>query len=80
MAEDTETELIGKIKKNLNCLHFSWTNLQIFKNNGILLTYIRYIDHDKSDVKEDILSVFELPTYSTNSEIFELLNGFNCCH
>ena len=38
--------------------------------------YLRYIDHDESDVKEDILSVSELPTHTTSSEIFKVLNGF----
>ena len=46
------------------------------QNSSILLTYVRYIDHDESDVKEDILSVSELPTHTTSSEIFKVLNGF----
>ena len=41
-----------------------------------LLTYVRYIDHDESDMKEDILSVSELHTHTTSSEIFKVLNGF----
>ena len=44
--------------------------------NRILLKYVRYIDHDESDMKEDILSVSELPTHTTSSEIFKVLNGF----
>ena len=46
------------------------------QNNSILLTYVRYIDHDEGDMKEDFLSVSELPTYNTSSEIFKVLNGF----
>jgi len=49
------------------------TNIQ---KNSILLTYVRYIDHDESDMKEDILSVSELPTHTTSSKIFNVLNGF----
>jgi len=30
----------------------------------------------ESDMKEDILSVPELPRHTTSSEIFEVLNGF----
>jgi len=45
------------------------------QNNSILLTDVRYIDHDESDTKEDILSVSELPTHTTSSEIFKVLNG-----
>ena len=46
------------------------------QNSSILLTYVRYIDHDESDVKEDILSVSELLTHTTSSDIFKVLNGF----
>ena len=31
MAEDAETQLIEKIKKNLNDLLYNWTNLQILR-------------------------------------------------
>ena len=41
------------------------------QNNRILLTCVRCIDHDKRDMKEDILSVSELPTHTTSSEISE---------
>jgi len=41
------------------------------------LTYVlRYIDHYESERKEDILSVSELPTHNTSSEILKVLNGF----
>ena len=74
MAEDTETQLIEKIKRSkLFALQLDEsTDIQ----NSILLTYVRYIDHDESDMKEDILSVSELPTHTTSSESFEVLNGF----
>ena len=72
MAEDTETQLIEKIKKSkLFALQLDKsTDIQ---NNSILLTYI---DHDESDMKEDILSVSELPTHTNSNEIFKVLNGF----
>jgi hypothetical protein len=41
-----------------------------------LVTYAQYIDYYQSDMKEDILSVSELPTHTTNSEIYTFLNGF----
>jgi len=52
MAEDTETQLTEKITKSkLFALQLEEsTDIQ---NNSILLTYVRYIDHDKSDMKED---------------------------
>ena len=75
MAEDTETHLIEKIKRSkLFALQLDKsTDIQ---NNSILLTCVRYIDHDESDMKEDIFSVSELPTHTTSSDIFEVLNGF----
>ena len=74
MAEDTEKQLTEKIKKSkLFALQLDKsTDIQ---NNSILLTYVRYTDHDESDGKEDILSVSELPTHTTSSEIFKVLNG-----
>ena len=69
MAEDTETQFIEKIKTSkLFALQLDEsTDIQ---NNRILLTYVRHIDHDESDMKGDILSV-----YTTNSEIFNVLIG-----
>jgi len=46
------------------------------QKNGILLTRARYIDCDESDMKEDILSVSELPLHTSSSEIVKVLNGF----
>ena len=75
MAEDTETQLTEKIKKSeLFALQLEEsTDIQ---NNSILLTYARYIDHEESDMKGDILSVSELPAHTTSSEIFNVLKGF----
>ena len=75
MAEDAETRFIEKIKKQkLFALQLDEsTDIQ---NNSILFTYVRYIDHGERDMKEDILSVSELPTHTTSSEVFKVLNGF----
>jgi len=75
MAEDAETRFIEKIQKSkLFALQLDEsTDIQ---DNGILLMYVRYTDHDESDMKEDILSVSELPTHTTTSEVFKVLNGF----
>ena len=50
IAEDTETQLIEKIKKSkLFALQLDEsTDIQ---NNSILIMYVRYIDHDESDMK-----------------------------
>jgi hypothetical protein len=36
MAEDTETKFTEKLK-NRNCLHYNWTNLQIFRTTAFYL-------------------------------------------
>jgi len=75
MTEDTENQLIEKNKKS------KFFALQLeestdIQNKSILITYVRYIDHDESDTTEGMLSVSELPTHTTNSEIFKIFNGF----
>jgi hypothetical protein len=54
MAEDAGTQLIEKIKIITALQLDESTDIQ---KSSILLTYVRYIDHDESDMKEDILSV-----------------------
>jgi len=63
MTQDTETQLIEKIEKSkLSALEVGGsTDIQ---NNSILFTYVSYIDHNESEMKEDILSVSELPTHT----------------
>ena len=74
-AEDTEMQLTEKIKKS-KLFALKLDESTDIQNNSILLRYVRYTDHDESDMKEDILSVSELPTHVTSSEIFRVLNGF----
>ena len=61
MPEDTETQL-SKNLKNRNFLHSNWTNLQIFRPTTFYL-HMYDILTMMSDMKEDILSVSELPTH-----------------
>ena len=75
MAEDTEKQLTAKINKS-ELFGLQLDESTDIQNNSILLTYVRYVDHDESDVKEDILIVSALPTHTTSSEIFKVLNGF----
>ena len=70
----TETQLVEKIK-NLK-LHYNWTNLQIFRTAALYCRMYDILTMIESDMKEDILSVPELPRHTTSSEIFKVLNGF----
>jgi hypothetical protein len=56
MAEYTATQHIEKIKKT-KCFALQLDESTDIQNSSILLTYIRYIDHNESEMKEDILSV-----------------------
>ena len=73
MAEDTEMQLIEKMKKSkLFALQLDEsTDIQ---NSSILLTCVRYIDRDESDMKEDILSVSELPTQAVKFSKFYMVS------
>jgi hypothetical protein len=75
IAEDTETQHIGKIK-NFKLFALQVDESRDIQNKSILLTNVQYIDHDESDMMEDILSVSELSTHTTSSEIFKVLIGF----
>jgi hypothetical protein len=75
MAEDTEGQLAEEINKSkLFALQLDeFTGIQ---NRSMLLTCVRYIHHYENGMKENSLSVFELPTHTTGSEIFRLFNGY----
>ena len=75
MVEDTETQIIKKIKKS-KLFASQLDESTDIQNNSILLKYVPYIDRDESDIKEGILSVSELPTHTTSSKIIKVLSGF----
>ena len=72
MAEDTEKQII---KKKIVFICIKTGRNSRYSEKQIFFTYVRYNDHDESDMKEDILSVSELLTHTINSEIFKVLNG-----
>ena len=57
-------------------MHYNWTNQQIFRTTEFYVTYVRYIDHDESDMKEDILSVSELPARTVSDKKSDLSHYF----
>ena len=61
--------------KNRNYLHYNWANPQLFRTTAFYLRMYDILTVKKSDMTEDILSVSELPTQTTSSEIFKVLNG-----
>jgi hypothetical protein len=71
IKEDTETQIIEEIKI-FQLFALKLDESTDIQNSSIILAYVRYIDHDESDMKEDILSVSELPTYTTSSNIFRV--------
>ena len=71
IAEDTETQLLERIKKS------PWFAIQVdestdIDNKAILLVYVRYLYQE--DVHEDMLCALLLPTNTTAAELFKSLN------
>ncbi|XP_017830029.1 zinc finger MYM-type protein 6 isoform X2 [Callithrix jacchus] len=75
LSADIEDQLIQKVRES------KWFALQIdesseISNITLLLCYIRFIDYDCHDVKEELLFCIEMPTQITGCEIFELINKY----
>ena len=71
IAEDTETQLLERIKKS------PWFAIQVdestdIDNKAILLVYVRYLYQE--DAHEDMLCALLLPTNTTAAELFKSLN------
>ena len=74
MTEDTETQLIQKMKK-IEIICIITEGIYGYSEQWHF-TYVCTIYWPWWDIKEDILSVSELPTHNTSSEIFRLVNSF----
>nr|XP_055197810.1 zinc finger MYM-type protein 6 isoform X2 [Nyctereutes procyonoides] len=75
LSADIEDQLIQKVTKS------KWFALQVdesseISNITLLLCYIRFIDYDCSDIKEELLCCIEMPSQMTGFEIFELINKY----
>ncbi|XP_049734667.1 zinc finger MYM-type protein 6 isoform X1 [Elephas maximus indicus] len=75
LSADIEDQLIQKVRES------KWFALQIdetseISNITLLLCYIRFIDYDCSDIKEELLCCIETPSQITGVEIFELINKY----
>ncbi|ELK01982.1 Zinc finger MYM-type protein 6 [Pteropus alecto] len=75
LSADIEDQLIQKVRES------KWFALQIDEsseilNNTLLLCYIRFIDYDCSDIKEELLCCIEMPSQLNGFEIFELINKY----
>ncbi|XP_037355949.1 zinc finger MYM-type protein 6 isoform X3 [Talpa occidentalis] len=75
LSADIEDQLIEKVRES------KWFALQIdesseVSNTTFLLCYIRFIDYDCSDVKEELLCCIETLSQITGFEIFELVNKY----
>ncbi|KAM8790029.1 zinc finger MYM-type protein 6 isoform 3-T6 [Rhynchonycteris naso] len=75
LSADIEDQLIHKVRDS------KWFALQIdesleISNITLLLCYIRFIDNDCSDIKEELLCCIEMPSQISGFEIFELINKY----
>lgn len=75
LSADVEDQLIAKVRGS------PWFALQVDESAEIsdaplLLCYIRFIDHDCKDIKEELLFCLEMPSQMTGFEMFELINAY----
>ncbi|XP_021119079.1 zinc finger MYM-type protein 6 [Heterocephalus glaber] len=75
LSADIEDQLIHKVRES------KWFALQIdesseFSAVTLLLCYIRFIDYDCSDIKEELLFCIEMSSQITGFKIFELINKY----
>ncbi|XP_016073584.1 PREDICTED: zinc finger MYM-type protein 6 isoform X1 [Miniopterus natalensis] len=75
LSADIEDQLIQKVRDS------KWFALQIdesseISNITLLLCYIRFIDNDCSDIKEELLCCIEMPSQVTGFELFERINKY----
>lgn len=71
IAEDIEGQLLVRLKAS------PWYAIQVdestdVENKAIMLVYVRYVHQD--EVHEDLLCCLSLPSLTTTSEIFRVLN------
>ncbi|XP_052033368.1 zinc finger MYM-type protein 6 isoform X3 [Apodemus sylvaticus] len=75
LSEDVEDQLVQKVRGS------RWFALQVDESSEatdvpLLLCYVRFIDYDCGDVKEELLFCTEMPSPSTDLEVFELINKY----
>lgn len=75
LSEDIEDQLLQKVRES------SWFALQVDESSEVtdvplLLCFVRFIDYDCGDVKEELLFCTEMPSLSTDLKVFELINQY----
>lgn len=75
MSEDVEQQLIRKIKKSkIYALQLDESTDIVGKS--LLLIYIRYVDWDEKEIKEEFLKCLERKGHTTGHEIFTTISGY----
>ncbi|XP_058534641.1 zinc finger MYM-type protein 6 [Ochotona princeps] len=75
LSADIEEQLIQKVRES------GWFALQLDESAEVsdatlLLCYVRFIDYDCKDIKEELLFCLEMPSQMRDSEMFALINGY----
>nr|CAI5847896.1 unnamed protein product [Callosobruchus analis] len=75
LSDDVESQLLQDIRKS------KWFAVQMdesidVSNNAILLCYVRYIDYEINDIREELMCCIELPSQTTGAEIFKAVNTY----
>jgi hypothetical protein len=73
MSDDVHQQLIRKIKRSkLYALQLDEST--DITHKALLLIYIRYVDWDEKEIKEEFLNCLELKKHTTGAEIFSALS------
>lgn len=78
LSDDVESQLVNKIKDS-KFFAIQMDESTDVSNKAILLCYVRYIEQEIEDVKEELLCCLELKSFTTSAEIFDAINNYLCC-
>nr|CAI5843314.1 unnamed protein product [Callosobruchus analis] len=75
LSDDVESQLLQDIRKSKWFAVLMDESIDV-SNNAILLCYVRYIDYEINDIREELMCCIELPSQTTGAEIFKAVNTY----
>lgn len=75
MSDDIQQQLLIKIKRSM-IYALQLDESTDITDKALLLIYIRYVDWDEKEIKEEFLNCLELKKYTTGAEIFSALSDY----
>jgi len=74
LSEDIESQVTQKVRQSLFAIQLDEST--DISNKATLLCYVRYIDFECHDVKDELLCCLELPGHTTSMEIYKSINTY----